>query len=334
VGGVVRGKGSRVVAEVAAPLDCEQPEALIVVWDKRSRQDIHPGEALFTRPGWIPEGEDGVECDAPRERLLDLLPLFAPRRGVPSGIHPTAVVQESAFVHPEAVVGPQCVVSAGAVLAAGVNLEAQCFVGENVTVGADSRLEPQVVLYHDVVVGERVLVHSGTVIGCDGFGFLQDEEGRHRKIPQIGNVVVEDEVEVGACCSIDRATMGSTRIGRGSIIDDHVHVGHNVQIGERCILVAFAGLAGSSKLGDDVVMAARSGTAPHVRVGSGTSVTALSGVMKDTPEGLTLSGFPARDHWVDHRARAHIRRLPEFSRRLRQLEAELKRLKGGESCGE
>ncbi len=204
-------------------------------------------------------------------------------------------------------------------------LEAQVYVGRNVSIGADTRIEPQVMIYDDTEIGARVTVHGASAIGCDGFGFVPGGRGGAPvKIPQIGRVVIEDDCEIGALCTIDRATIGETRVGAGTKTDNHVHIGHNCRVGKNCLIVAFTGLAGSTELGDNVTMASRTGTVPHAKIGRGAIIGGMAGVTTDVPDGAFWSGFPAQDHKAELKMQALVRRLPELSARLKALEARVR----------
>lgn len=245
-----------------------------------------------------------------------------PRR---RGVHPTAVVDPDAEVHPESWIGPKCVVSAGARIAAGCELEAQCFVGRNVSIGADSRLRPGVVLEDDTQVGSRCILHAGVVIGADGFGYDSSASG-HRKIPQVGNVVVGDDVEIGANSTIDRARFAETRIGRGTKIDNLVQIGHNVVTGEHCVFCALAGVSGSTRIGNFVTLAGQVGVAGHLEIGDQVMVGGQSGVSRNLPEAGAYTGTPARPLKEQRRLEAWVRRLPEMHERLDALRSRLKDL--------
>jgi len=247
-----------------------------------------------------------------------------PLPGVP-GIHPTAVVSADVRVHGTASVGPLCVLAPGVEIGAGTILDAQVFVGGNVRVGRDCRLFPQVTLREGTELGDRVVVHSGTVIGADGFGYARDGV-RYVKIPQIGRVVLEDDVEIGANVAIDRATLGTTRIGRGTKIDNLVQIAHNVQVGEDSVIVAQVGISGSSRIGSRVTLAGQVGVTDHVQIGDNAVVGAQAGVSKDVPEGAIVLGAPAVPHLEFKRQLAATARLPQLGKTLRAMEARLRAL--------
>ncbi len=260
-----------------------------------------------------------------RVALARVLPLFFPPEEHPCGIHPSAVIAESAQVHESAHIGPNCVlgarvrVGARSVLMGGNHLRADCQLGDDVC------LFPNVVLYRRTHLGHRVVIHSGTVIGSDGFGYVLDE-GRHRKVLQLGNVVIHDDVEIGANAAIDRATFGSTVIGQGTRIDNLVHVAHNVVIGRHCLILGQVGFAGSTTLGDYVVVASQSGIADHLKLGHQSVVGAKSGVMRDVPDGGRVLGTPAAPDRQAKRQIIALQQLPELIRRTRELEKQVKEL--------
>ncbi len=239
------------------------------------------------------------------------------------GVHASAVVAASAKLDPAKVsVGPNAVIAADAEIADGVEIGAGCSIGREVQVGRDSKLFANVSIYRGCSLGERVILHSGTVIGADGFGY-EFEQGRHRKIRQAGVVQVDNDVEVGAGTTIDRARFGRTWIGEGTKIDNLVQIGHNVVIGRHCIIVACTAIAGSAVIGDYVVIAAQVGVAGHVSVGSQSTLGARCGVTKDLPGGETYMGFPAVPVKEERRRIAGVNRLPQLLDRVKELEARL-----------
>ena len=261
-----------------------------------------------------------------RIALARVLPLFFPPEEHPRGIHPSAVISDSAHVDPSAHIGPNCVLGArvrlGArsVLMGGNNLSADCQLGDDVC------LFPNVVLYRKTQVGHRVIIHAGTVIGSDGYGYVLDE-GRHRKVLQLGNVIIHDDVEIGANTAIDRGALGPTVIGEGTKIDNLVHVAHNVVIGRHCLIMGQVGFAGSTRLGDYVVVASQSGIADHLKLGNQAVIGAKSGVMRDVPDGGRVLGIPAAPDRQAKRQIIAAQQLPELLHRLRDLEKEVQELK-------
>jgi UDP-3-O-[3-hydroxymyristoyl] glucosamine N-acyltransferase len=260
-----------------------------------------------------------------RVAVARLLPIFFPSGHHPQGIHPSAVIDPSAKVHPSAHIGPHCVVGAGVEIGARSALLGGNHLGNGVRVGEDVSLFPNAVIYARTLIGNRVTIHSGTVIGSDGYGYVFDE-GRHRKVLQVGNVVIHDDVEIGANSAIDRAALGSTIIGAGTKIDNLVHIAHNVVMGRHCLIMGQAGFAGSSQLGDYTVVASQSGIAGHLKLGKQSTVGAKSGVMRDIPDGGTVLGYPAAPAKEAKRQWAGLQLLPNMVRRLRALEKLVDRL--------
>lgn len=262
----------------------------------------------------------------PRVALARLLPLFFPPDEQVQGIHPAATIDPTAVIDPTAHIGPGCRVGARSHVGARSVLMGGNDVGQGCRIGEDVFLYPNVVLYRGTHVGDRVVIHAGTVIGSDGFGYVMDE-GRHRKILQLGNVIIQNEVEIGANCAIDRGTFGPTVIGEGTKIDNLVHVAHNVSMGKHCIIMGQSGFAGSTSLGNYVVVASQSGVADHVKLGNQAMVGAKSGVMRDVEERGRVLGIPAAPDRQAKRQMIAAQHLPEMLRRIHQLEKEVEHLK-------
>ena len=323
LGCAVRGDGEVEVLRVAG-IDESGPGDLTFVANSRylPRLATTRASAVILAP----------EVQSPLPSLLSPEPYLAyaraatllnpPARPAP-GVHP------SAQVHPTAVLGPD------------VHVGALAVVGPRARVGARTAIHPHVVLYADVVIGEDCLVHSaaqvregcrlgdrvivqnGAVIGGDGFGFARRSDGAYEKIPQVGIVVIEDDVEIGALVAIDRASMGETRVGRGTKIDNLVQVGHSVRIGRDTVIAGQVGIAGSAKIGDKVTLAGQVGVAGHLTVGDGAIATAQTGIPADVEPGAVVSGYPAIDNRAWLKASAVFARLPEMLRRVRELERRL-----------
>jgi UDP-3-O-[3-hydroxymyristoyl] glucosamine N-acyltransferase len=250
------------------------------------------------------------------------LSLFFPEQKFTAGIHPTAVVAKSAKIDSSAHIGPHCVICERVKIGARTVLQAGNFIGDDSQLGDDVNLFPSVTIYPHGQIGHRVRIHANSVIGSDGFGYVQDG-GIHRKVPQIGNVIIGDDVEIGAGVTIDRGALGSTVIGKGAKIDNLVQIAHNVEIGEGCLLVAQAGIAGSSKLGNYVVLAGQVGISGHLKIGNQVTVAAQSGVMNDIPDGEKWFGYPAQPDREIKRQIIAQRQLPELLKRVAELEKKL-----------
>jgi UDP-3-O-[3-hydroxymyristoyl] glucosamine N-acyltransferase len=238
------------------------------------------------------------------------------------GVHPTAVVDPAAHIDPTATVGPQVVIEAGAKVGPRTHLEAGVFLGRNSTVGTDCWIGPRVVIYAECSVGSRVRIHAGTVLGADGFGY-EFVQGRHQKVPQVGTVIIEDDVEIGASTCVDRARFGTTRIGAGSKLDNLVQIGHNVQVGRHCILVAQVAIAGSTVLEDYVMVGGQAGIAGHLNIGMAAKIAAQSGVGHDVPAKGYVMGTPAIEAFKDQKFALQRHRFPEVLRRLDALECKV-----------
>ncbi|MCX6089567.1 MAG: UDP-3-O-(3-hydroxymyristoyl)glucosamine N-acyltransferase [Atribacterota bacterium] len=308
----------------------------ISTWEKASSDEVvflfdfrhlsqlrmsSPG-AVILKEGWelkdIP-GTNLLYVENPRLALAQLLPLFRSPVFPEKGIHPLAFIYPQATVGEEVSVGAFAYVGKGVSIGKGTVLFPQVYVGDQVVIGQYCILYPQVVIRENCVLGDRVILHSGAVIGSDGFGY--ERSGKtYQKIPQVGRVVLENDVEVGANATIDRATLGETKVGQGTKIDNLVIIAHNVQVGENVIIVAQSGVAGSSVIGNDVIMAGQSGVADHCTVGEGVQMAARTGVSSDIAGVSLISGFPAQNHQTELKEKAFIRKLPEIWHRLRNLE--------------
>jgi UDP-3-O-[3-hydroxymyristoyl] glucosamine N-acyltransferase len=231
-------------------------------------------------------------------------------------IHPSAVIGQDVAIGPHCVIGAESQIGDRAQLAAGVSIGRRC------RIGADCILHPHVVLYDGSLLGNRIIIHANSVVGADGFGY-RTQNGQHMKVPQLGHVEVGDDVEIGACTTIDRGTFGPTRIGSGSKIDNLVMIGHNCQIGRNNLLVAQVGIAGSSSTGDYVVMAGQAGVADHVHVGDRAVIGAQGGVIRDVPAGSRMLGYPARPDRQFFRISLAEDQLPGLLRDVRQIRESL-----------
>jgi UDP-3-O-[3-hydroxymyristoyl] glucosamine N-acyltransferase len=247
------------------------------------------------------------------------LALFFPEPAKPAGIHPLSVVAASASVDPTAHIGPHCTVGERVKIGARCVLQAGNFIGDDSTLADEVNLFPNVTIYPRTEIGRRVRIHAGTVIGSDGYGYVLDG-GFHRKVPQIGSVIIGEDVEIGANVTIDRGALGPTIIGKGTKIDNLVQIAHNVEIGEHCILIAQVGIAGSTKLGNYVLLAGQVGIGGHLKIGNQATVGAQAGVMTDVPEKTTWLGAPAQPDKDFKRQVIALRRLPDLLKRIAEFE--------------
>jgi len=241
-----------------------------------------------------------------RLAMAKVLAIFEHKKELKPGIHKTAQISKSAKI------GPGCTIMAGVV------------IGDNCEIGDGTIIYPNVVLYDRTIVGKRCILHAGVVLGVDGFGYAP-VGGKYEKIPQIGNVVIGDDVEICANSCVSRSTMGSTIIKRGTKIDNLTHIAHNCKIGEDCAITALVAIAGSCELGDHVSIGGTSGVVDHVKIGENTVVMGRSGVTKDIPPNSVISGFPAQDHNKELEQQAALRRLPKVIEKLTEIEKLLKK---------
>ncbi len=274
------------------------------------------------------EGYAGHQLAVPDPFLafgLVLARIAREKRRQPAGVHPSAAVHPEAELGEAVRIGPGAVVRGGAVIGDRTILYANAYVGERTRLGRDVLLYPNVVVMEDITLGDRVVVHAGTVIGAEGYGYVQFE-GRHVKIPQVGEIVIGDDVEIGALVTIDRATVDRTVIGRGTKIGDLAHVAHNCRIGEDVLLLPAAAVAGSATVGDRAVLAGRAGASDHVTIGEGAVLGGDTAAYKDVPPGAQMWGSPARDKMQQIRIQAALSRLPEMQRELRRLRKKIAQL--------
>jgi UDP-3-O-[3-hydroxymyristoyl] glucosamine N-acyltransferase len=332
LGAELAGDPSRVVRGVA-PLEEAGPDDVSFLTNARYRSLAEKTRAAAVV---APADTTGLSTGVLRvasasTALVSLLELFFPTPPVVPGCHPTAVVAGEARVDSTAAVGPFAVVEGGAVVGARSRIGALAFIGAETVLGEDVVIHPRAVVGTHIVIGHRVIIHPGAVIGTDGFGFVFDGQA-HRKIPQVGTVRIEDDVEIGANTAVARATMGETVIRRGTKIDNLVQVAHNCHVGEHVILAGQTGIAGSCRIGDFAMLGGQVGVTDHTTIAPGTLLWAQSGVGGDIPTGGPWGGTPARPAAETRRIWAASARLPELLRRMRALErrvAELESRRAG-----
>ncbi|WP_133139920.1 UDP-3-O-(3-hydroxymyristoyl)glucosamine N-acyltransferase [Legionella genomosp. 1] len=261
-----------------------------------------------------------LQVDNPLKAFIELIHLFYPAPRLQASIHSSAVIDKTAVIGKDVVIGPFVVVGAGSVIGDRSILKSHVHVGQSVKIGTDTVIHPQVTIYDHSVVGNRVSIHASTVIGSDGFGYTFTD-GEHLKIPHVGNVIIEDDVEIGANSVVDRATLGSTVVGKGSKIDNLVQVAHSVKLGKNNILCAFTGIAGSTISGNNVIFAANVGVSDHVRIDDGVILAARAGVppRKHLKQGNIYLGNPARPKDKAIEQELSVTRIPIMRKNLKAL---------------
>ncbi len=273
-----------------------------------------------------PAGRAFIACDNPSEAFSQFVIAFAPAEIVPEpGVHRSAVIAPDAVIPATCHIGPYAVIQPGVKLGEKTIVEAGCYIGHQATIGEDCRIYPNVSIRERCRLGNRVIVHCGTVIGSDGFGF--DMEADNKKIPQFGIVQIDDDVELGACVTVDRARFGRTWIKRGVKVDNLVQIAHNVVVGERSVIVAQVGIAGSTIIGNRVILAGQAGLPGHIEVGDGAVIMAKSGPLSDVEPGAVLLGIPGVPRREFMRQTAYLHKLPDLAAQVKLLEKEVARLK-------
>jgi UDP-3-O-[3-hydroxymyristoyl] glucosamine N-acyltransferase len=317
--GELHGSGELEVGGLG-PYDAAEEGQLVVAFDERALKLVEAGSAaaVVVPPGLEPNLPH-ISVEHPKQALHVLLALFEPPPLPYSGVHPRAEVHPSARLGADCTVGPFAVIEEEAVLGDRCRIGPHSVVGAGARLGDDVLLHAHVTLYAGVRLGDRVVIHSGAAIGGNGYGITMGE-GRLRRIPQIGSVVLADDVEIGCNCCVDRSTLGFTRLGAGTKLDNLVQVAHNCRLGENCILAAQTGIAGSSTVGDNVVMGGQVGVADHVNVGSGVQMGAQSGTNRDLPAGAEVTGTMAMPVRTYMQVQVLLPRLRELFRRVDRLE--------------
>src|SRR5712671_4888486 len=335
IGAELRGGGSGNVSGVA-PLDLAGPSQIAFYANPRYRKDLSATRAAAV----IVSDEDAAHVPAGSARLIAPQPyvafakasaLFHDGLALEPGIQPGALIDRTAEVDRTAAVAPGAYIGPGARIGARTTLHAGARVLDRARIGDDCVLWPGAVVREHCIVGNRVVLQPNAVVGSDGFGFAFDLEGDgsgpiHRKVPQAGIARIEDDVELGACSCVDRATLGETVIGRGTKVDNLVQIAHNVRIGPLSLIVAQVGISGSTEIGAGVVLAGQVGIVGHVKIGDGARIGAQAGVPNDVPEGATYTGYPAMPHREWLRTMAALPRVPDLVKQVRKLEARVAEL--------
>ena len=323
IGGEFIGSEDPDIRDVAE-YELATPDTISVADSPRRLDRPSEAGALIVPPGLEP-GKPVIQCENPMLGFIRAILLFRSPEKISPGIHPSAQIDATVRLGAAVSVGPWASINAEAQVGDRSAIGAGVRIGERVRLGEDCVIHPNCVFYPGVRLGNRVIVHAGTVIGTDGFGYVPDEGGKLVKFPQTGTVVIEDDVEIGANVTIDRAALPETRIGRGTKIDNMVQVGHNVKIGENCAIAGQVGISGSARIGNGVLVGGQVGIADHVEVGDFARIGAQAGVTKNLEGGKTYLDAPATEIGEARRRVAAYRRLPELMRRVATIESDLKK---------
>ncbi|MCX6321545.1 MAG: UDP-3-O-(3-hydroxymyristoyl)glucosamine N-acyltransferase [Bacteroidia bacterium] len=269
-----------------------------------------------------------IKVENAYEAFASLLRLVDQSRPRKKGIHTTAIIEATAKIGSDVYIGPYAYIGENSVIGDGCSVYPHVFIGDNTKLGKNCTINPGVKIYHDCLVGEGCIIHAGTVIGSDGFGFAPQSESEYIKIPQLGNVIIEDHVEIGANVTIDRATMGSTIIRKGVKLDNLIQIGHNVEVGENTVMAAQTGIAGSTKVGKNCMFGGQVGIAGHIKIANGTKIGAQAGILGEIKEENTIIlGSPAIDYKQFFKSSVIFKKLPELKIKIDTLEKEIESLK-------
>lgn len=325
VGGNLIGDGDILIYGVAGIKEAREGEITFVA-NPRYLSQIYrtQASAIIIWEGTQYNGRPMIQVSNPYFAFVKVVEAFsdkALKRG--KGIHPTAIIGENVKIGSDAWIQAYSFIGDNAEIGDEVVISPFVYIGENTKVGSQTYIYPMVTIRENIEIGERVIVHSGTVIGSDGFGFAKVSD-RHHKVPQIGTVIIKDDVEIGANVSIDRATIGETIIGRGTKIDNLVQIAHNVVVGEDCLIVAQVGIAGSAEIKDRVTLGGQAGVVGHITIGEDAQFAARAGISKNIPSGSCVwSGTPAMPHTKELRLQASMRKLPELISQVRAMESRI-----------
>jgi UDP-3-O-[3-hydroxymyristoyl] glucosamine N-acyltransferase len=331
VGGSVEGEPTLVITGVAGIQEARPGDVTFVAHQKylRTLKTSRASAVILDRT--MPADRPAVRVAQPYRAFATLLTLFYPRPRPKAGIQEPVAMGQRVHVGQDVTLFPFVTLSDDVTIGDRAVLYPGVFVGPGSSIGDDTVLYANVTIYDRVMIGQRVIIHAGAVLGADGFGYVQGPDGHHQKIPQVGGVRVEDDVEIGANVCIDRATLGETLIRRGTKIDNLVHIAHNVEVGEDNLLLAQVGISGSCRLGTQVTLAGQVGLIDHVQIGDHATVIAQAGIAKDVEPRAVMSGTPALSHHLWRRIQAAIPRLPELLRTVAALERRIATLEAGQA---
>lgn len=327
VGGEVVGDAEAVITGISGIKEAREGDVTFLANPRYAPYLEKTGaSAVIVSPDIKAQGKTLIVSDNPSFAFARLLTSIAPSRSLhPKGIHPSAVIAKDVTLGKDVAIGPYTVIEEGVSIGDRTVIYAGCYVGHRTRIGEDTLIYPHVSIREEVSIGNRVVIHSGTVIGSDGFGFA-NIEGVHQRIPQIGTVVIEDDVDIGSNVTIDRARFEKTVIGSGTKIDNLVQIAHNVVVGKNSIIVAQAGVSGSTVIGNNVTLAGQAGLVGHITIGDGAIVAAQAGVTKSVPPKTMVSGYPAKPHEKALRVNACVQNLPKLFETVNELKKKIEEL--------
>jgi len=327
VGGELIGDPAVVITGISGIKEAKEGDITFLANSKYSPlMKITKASAVITSREAFDSEKPVIKTDNPSIAFTKIVGLAAPNDNKHfKGVHPTAIISKDVKLGPNVAIGPYTVIEDAVEIGEGTIVYSGCYIGRSTKIGKDCLVYPHVSIRERIEIGQRVIIHSGAVIGSDGFGFAM-VRGVQKKIPQIGTVSIEDDAEIGANVTIDRARFDKTIIGKGTKIDNLVQIAHNVVTGESCVIVAQAGVSGSTVLGSRVILAGQAGIVGHIRIGDRAVVAAQAGVTKSVKPDTKVSGYPAKPHDMAKRVNACVQKLPELYKRIKELEEKIKDL--------
>ena len=322
-----------IIVNTIAKIEEGQPGALSFLANPKYEHYIYETKSsiVLVNKSFVPSAKIGatlIKVENSYEAFASLLRMVDQARPRKKGIHPAAVIEATAKIGSDIFIGPYAYIGENCIIGDGCSVYPQVYIGDNTKLGNNCTINPGLKIYHDCIIGEGCIIHAGTVIGSDGFGFAPQSDSEFMKIPQLGNVILEDHVEIGANVTIDRATMGSTIIRKGVKLDNLIQIGHNVEVGENTVMAAQTGISGSTKVGKNCMLGGQAGLAGHIKIANGTKIGAQAGILGDVKEENTvILGTPAFDLKQFLRSTVIFKRLPEMKVKIDSLEKEIESLK-------
>jgi UDP-3-O-[3-hydroxymyristoyl] glucosamine N-acyltransferase len=327
VSGELSGDGNMVIEGVGSLIEAEKGEITFLA-SSRYRDQVYKTNAsaiIIGEEAELPE-IPSIRTKNPYLAFAKVMKVLVTPQKLPTGIDKTSILGKGVKLGKDVAIGAYVVIGNGAVIGDRTVIFPGSYIGDKAVIGKDGLIYSNVTVREEVIIGDNVIIHPGAVIGSDGFGYAT-EKGKHHKIPQVGTVEIENGVEIGANVTIDRATLGKTLIGEGTKIDNLVQIGHNVKIGNDCLIISQVGISGSTVIGDNVILAGQAGLVGHITIGDNAIVGAQAGVTKSVPANTTVSGYPAREHRKAQKINAQLFRLPRLYEQIKKLKRNIEKIK-------